>query len=326
MKGNINMEKQKRITLNADKRKVIADVFQNHFEDNSKFKKAWQQAKETYNNLREQAKVKMEVLIREHQPQEDVDTIRSMIKKYGSSGGDLYHDNCFYVTNEKPTIREDYDGSKKECYDDTHIKFGDMDKDFLTSYYRDEIRAKGIDADYDVRLGDNYEKRNPTYYNSESAVNKFLGFGSRNDVSKSVMYPKDEWDNNFKLWVIGTSYCHSRKFKADQETYNFFTMFKTAEEEVVRNHQCLFDHVNKKMEKLKLGLKSYRYFDQAKELADKLGVVLNESILDAHSSMALSIYSPSNLADLLTDEVEQTREEKIAIAKQLLQEQQNSLN
>ena len=46
------MEKQKRITLNADKRKVIADVFQNHFEDNSKFKKAWQHAKETYNNMR----------------------------------------------------------------------------------------------------------------------------------------------------------------------------------------------------------------------------------------------------------------------------------
>ena len=56
------MEKQKRITLNAEKRKVIADVFQNHFEDNSKFKKAWQQAKETYNNLREQAKVKINVL------------------------------------------------------------------------------------------------------------------------------------------------------------------------------------------------------------------------------------------------------------------------
>ena len=208
------MQKQKRITLNAEKRKVIADVFQNHFEDNSKFKKAWQQAKETYNNLREQAKVKMEVLIREHQPQEDVDTIRSMIKKYGSSGGDLYHDNCFYVTNEKPRIETDYEGNPKEYYDNTHIKFGDMDKDFLTSYYRDEMKAKGIDADFNVRLGDSYEKRNPTYYNSESDVNKFLGFGSRNDVSKSVMYPKDEWDNDFKLWVIGTSYCHSRKFKA----------------------------------------------------------------------------------------------------------------
>jgi len=320
------MEKQKRITLNADKRKVIADVFQNHFEDNSKFKKAWQDAKEIYSQMRTVAKRKMEVLIRTHQPQEDVDTIRGMIKKYGSSGGDLYHDNCFYVTNEKPRIETDYEGNPKEYWDDTHIRFGDMDKDFLTSWYRDEMRAKDIDADYNVRLGDNYEKRNPTYYNSESAVNKFLGFGSRNDVSKSVMYPKDEWENDFKLWVIGTSYCHSRKFKADQETYSWFESFKVAQEEVVRTHEQMFQHVDKKMQKLKLGLKSYRYFDQAKELADKLGVVLNESILDAHSSMALSIYSPSNLADLLTDEVEQTREEKIAIAKQLLQEQQNSLN
>ena len=196
-----------------------------------------------------------------------------------------------------------------------------MDKDFLTSFYRDEMRAKDIDADYNVRLGDNYDKRNPTYYNTESAVNKFLGFGSRDDVSKSVMYPKDEWDNDFKLWGSGTADCHSRKFVADNETFKWFQSFKTAQEDVVQTHEQMFAHVNKKMEKLKLGLKSYRYFDQAKELADKLGVVLNESILDAHSSMALSIYSPSNLADLLTDEVEQTREEKIAIAKAMLKEQ-----
>ena len=83
------MEKQKRITLNADKRKVIADVFQDHFESNSKYKKAWQEAKETYNNLREQAKVKINQLVRFHQPQEDVDTIRAMNNKYGESGGRL---------------------------------------------------------------------------------------------------------------------------------------------------------------------------------------------------------------------------------------------
>ena len=152
MKGNKNMEKQKRITLNADKRKVIADVFQNHFEDNSKFKKAWQQAKETYNDMRSIAKTKIDVLVRTHQPQEDVDTISSMISKYGQSGGDLYHDNCFYVQTDTPKIEKDYNDNPREVYDDVHIKFGDMDKDFLTSYYRDEMRAKGIDADYDVRL------------------------------------------------------------------------------------------------------------------------------------------------------------------------------
>ena len=319
------MEKQKRITLNADKRKAIADVFQDHFESNSKFKKSWTEAKETYNNMREQAKVKINQLVRFHQPQEDVDTIRAMISKYGQSGGDLYHDNCFHVQTDTPRIDTDYNDNKVEKYDDVHIKF-DSDKEFLTSYYRDEMKAKGIDADFNVRLGDNYEKRNPTYYNSESAVNKYLGYGSRNDVSGQSSYPKDKWDNDFKLWVIGTSYCHSRMFQTNNETYLWFKHFEVAKDNVILAHKNLFESVDKKMQKLKLGLKSYRYFDQAKELADKLGVVLNESILDAHSSMALSIYSPSNLADLLTDEVEQTREEKIAIAKKLLLEQQNSLN
>jgi len=319
------MEKQKRITLNADKRKVIADVFQDHFESNSKFKKSWTDAKETYNNLREQAKVKINQLVRFHQPQEDVDTIRSMINKYGNSGGDLYHDNCFHVQTDTPRIDTDYNDNKVEKYDDVHVEFN-ANKEFLTSYYRDEMKAKGLDADYDVRLGNNPDKKNPTYYNSESNINKYLGWGSRNDVSGQSSYHKDTWENDFKLWVIGSNYCSSRMYQTNNETYLWFKQFNVAKDNVILAHKNLFDHVDKKMQKLKLGLKSYRYFDQAKELADKLGVVLNESILDAHSSMALSIYSPTNLADLLTDEVEQTREEKIAIAKQLLQAQQNSLN
>ncbi len=325
MKGYTNMEKQKRITLNADKRKVIADVFQDHFESNSKYKKSWQDAKDKYNELREQAKVKINDLVRFHQPQEDVDTIRAMNKKYGDSGGELYHDNCFHVQTDTPRIDTDYNDNPVEKFDDVHVRF-DSDKEFLISYYRDEIRAKGLDADYDVRLGDNYDKRNPTYYNSESNVNKYLGYGSRNDVSGQSSYHKDTWENDFKLWVIGSNYCSSRMYQTNENEYLWFKQFNVVKDNVILAHKNLFDHVNKKMEKLKLGLKSYRYFDQVKELADKLGVVLNESILDAHSSMALSIYSPTNLADLLTDEVEQTRDEKIAIAKQILQEQQNSLN
>ena len=326
MKGNTIMEKQKRQTLNADKRKVIADIFQQHFEDNSKYKKQHSEAIETYNDMREKAKVKIEKLVRFHQPQEDVDTIRSMINKYGErNGGELYHDNCFYVQTDTPRIDTDYNGNPVEQYDDVHIKFK-ADKEFLISYYRDELKSKGLDADYNVRLNDDYGKRNPTYYNAESNIDKYLGFGSRNDVSGNHSFYKDEWKEDFRLWVIGSSYCHQRKFVADNETFNWFKSFEVAKENVIMAHKNLFDHVNKKMEKLKLGLKSYRYFDQAKELADKLGIALNESVLNESSSMALSIYSPTNLADLLTDEVEQTRDEKIAIAKQLLQAQQNSLN
>ena len=323
MKGNINMEKRQ--TLNADKRKVIADVFQDHFETNSKYKKQHQDAIINYNQMREQAKVKMTDIVRFHQPQEDVDTIRSMIAKYNSSGGDLHHDNCFYVQSDTPRIVKDYNGNPSEKYDEVSIKFN-ADCYFLTSYYRDELKAKGIDADYEVRLEHNGKDRNPTYHKAESNVRDYLGYGARNDESGNKMYHNDEWENDFKIWVIGTSYCHSRQFKTNVENFEWFNKFKSAQENVILAHKNLFSHVEKKMEKLRMGLKSYRYFDQAKELADKLGVVLNESVLNESSSMALSIYSPTNLADLLTDEVEQTRDEKIAIAKQLLQEQQNSLN
>ena len=48
------MEKQRKITLNADKRKVIADQFQSFYED--KIKDKLVQAKEQYDIIREKAK------------------------------------------------------------------------------------------------------------------------------------------------------------------------------------------------------------------------------------------------------------------------------
>ena len=57
------------------------------------------------------------------------------------------------------------------------------------------------------------------------------------------------------------------------------------------------------------------------ETYNKLGIPLNDGILNESSSMALSVYSPENLANLLEDKVEPTKAEKIAIARQLLAQQ-----
>ena len=88
-----NMTKEKRMTLNAEKRKVIADQFQSFYEDKVKDKLV--QAKNQYDLMREKAKEQIEKVVRFHQPQEDVDTIRKMISKYNRAGGELYEDNCF---------------------------------------------------------------------------------------------------------------------------------------------------------------------------------------------------------------------------------------
>ena len=309
---------EKRLTLNSEKRKSIADVFQTHFELNSPKYELHKKSIADYNEASTKMKVLAETIVRYHQPQEDVDTIRSMIAKYSRSGGELYKDNCFFFT-APPRNETDSDGQTRELVDEEHVKFS-LNEEFARSYYRDEIKAKGLNPDFHVAIDENYDKRSPSYYTMETQVNKFTGHENSSNDNKTDMSLKDEWEKDFQLTTIGSSYCHSRMFAVDQETFETFKMFNTLKENVIMAHQQLFSHVNGKMEKLKLGLKSYRYFDQAKDLADKLGVVLNEGILNESSSMALSVYSPTNLADLLTDKVEQTREEKIAIARSIMQQ------
>jgi hypothetical protein len=311
------MTKERKITLNAEKRKVIADQFQSFYEDKVKDKLV--QAKEQYDLMREKAKETINQVVRFHQPQEDVDTIRRMISKYSSSGGELYHDNCFNV--QMPITKVDDQGKEYQADDEVHVRF-DMGKKFARAYYRDEMKAKGLNPDFHLSINDDYSKRNPKYYNDESAVNTYLGFSNSSNEDKSQeIKPVAKWEEDFKLWVIGTSYCRSRQFKVDENTMNFFKMYVASADNVIKEHEQMYNYVEGKMKTLRLGLKSYRTFDQAKALADKIGVVLNETMLNESSSLALSIYSPENLASLLEDKEVLTRDQKIAIARQQMAQQ-----
>ncbi len=308
----------KKITLNSDKRKVIADQFQSFYEDKVKDKLI--QAKEQYNFIREKAKVAIDKVVRHHQPQEDVDTIRKMISKYSRSGGELYEDNCFYV--QMPITKVDDEGKEYQANEEVHVKF-DMSRKFARAYYRDEMKAKGLNPDFQLSISDDYSKRNPKYYNDESAVNKFLGFNTSSNDDKSITTPKAKWENDFQLWTIGSNYCHSRQFKVNENMFEFFKMYVASADNVIKEHQQMYSYVEGKMQKVRLGLKSYRTFDQAKALADKVGVVLNETMLNESSSLALSIYSPENLASLLEDKEVLNRDQKIAIARKQMQQTVN---
>jgi len=260
----------KKITLNSEKRKVIADQFQSFYEDKVKDKLV--QAKEQYDLMREKAKEMMNKVVRYHQPQEDVDTIRRMRAKYNSSGGELYEDNCFYV--QMPITKVDDEGREYDAKDEIHVRF-DMGRNFARAYYRDELKSKGLNPDFHLSIDNDYSKRNPKYYNDESAVNTYLGFSNSSNEDKSIIKPVAKWESDFKLWTIGTSYCHSRQFKVDENTLNFFKMYVASADNVIKEHQQLYSYVEGKMKTLRLGLKSYRHFEQAKALADKVGVVLN---------------------------------------------------
>ena len=260
----------KKIKLNAEKRKVIADQFETFYE--SKKKQKLIDAKESYDLMREKAKEKIIQVVRYHQPQEDIDTIRRMTNKYNRAGGELYEDNCFYV--ERAIMKVDDEGREYEAKDEVHVRF-DMGKNFARAYYRDELKSKGLNPDFQLSINDDYSKRNPKYYTDESSVNSYLGFNNSSNEDKSITKPVAKWESDFKLWVVGSSYCHNRQFKVDENTLNFFKMYVASADNVIKEHQQLYSYVEKKMKTLRLGLKSYSTFEKAKELADKVGVVLN---------------------------------------------------
>ena len=73
-----------------------------------------------------------------------------MIGKYGRSGGELYDDNCFVFTAPEKT-QTDSDGRINKIIDEEHVKFS-LGKGFARAYYRDEIKAKGLNPDFHVSI------------------------------------------------------------------------------------------------------------------------------------------------------------------------------
>ena len=82
------------------------------------------------------------------------------------------------------------------------------------------------------------------------------------------------------------------------------------------------------MKEIKIGLKGYKYLDEAIELCTELGLNVQEAEIIRTNSTGLTIYNPKNLADRIKgmkNKKEQTREEKIA-ARMLYEQQNESVN
>jgi hypothetical protein len=312
------------IRLNAEKRKTLVQHYETHLRNSdNKFRKAMIEAKQNYDNMKDKVFELAHTVVRSYQPQQDVDTIKAMRDKYGSYGGDIHQDNCFNFIN--PSMETDDRGEQYENQNQVHVDFSltasnsnySSSSKFANAYYYDDMKAKGLDPDYQYRWKG--EKRNPKYYEAENSCREYLGFNRSNENNDSTFNPKKEWEEKYYFDVIGTSHCGSRQFKVDDTTHSVFNTFKIACEKVSQTHEQFFEYLDKKVKTFEQGIKTYTKYSQAKELFDKLGIPLNESMINDQSSMALSVFSPSNLADMLVDKDDEfaSREEKIAYYKSL---------
>jgi len=127
-----------------------------------------------------------------------------------------------------------------------------------------------------------------------------------------------EFDNQYFLDVIATSYCRSRAVACTKNEYELVEEWRIAKGNLVSKHQTWIDSITKQCDQLKIGLKAYRYLSEGIELATELGINVDEAELIKTNSTGLTIYNPSNLASMIKGmkNKNQSREAKILARKQ----------
>ena len=191
----------------------------------------------------------------------------------------------------------------------------DEGRKFAYAYYRDELKANGLNAD--ILAQQEGKQDNPHKTKHQDLNDKFLGYRSSYHSSDNTGMTKT-FNDQYLLDVIGTSYCRSRTIACTKDEYERLEQWRVAKGNLVVAHQKWIDTINKQCDELKIGLKAYRYMSEAIELADALGINIDEAELVRTNSTGLTIYNPTNLADRIKGmkNKSMTREQKILLRKQ----------
>jgi hypothetical protein len=105
-----------------------------------------------------------------------------------------------------------------------------------------------------------------------------------------------------------------------KENFTELLFWKNQKAQFVIAHENWVESIQNQMNEIKIGLKGYKYLDEALELATELGLTIQDSEIIRTDSTGLTIINPKNLADRIKgmkNKVKQSREEKIAIAKSM---------
>jgi hypothetical protein len=317
-----------KIRMNTEYRNKLYNRIKDVFEkEDTQERQGFLEARENFENQQTLAFELARKVVERSYPKDDVATLRHFKKKYGDPCDVVAKDKCFYFSHSEDV---DEDGDKKETK--SHFDFslygnlngseyGDNEEaeHFAHAYYREELKENGLNPD--IIAQQSGKDSNPHKTKHVEANNKFLGKGRYSDNTGMTA----KFDEQFLLDVIGTSHCRSRAIACTKAEYEQFEQWRMAKANVVSKHQTWIDSISKQTEQLKIGLKAYRYLSEGIELATELGIQVDEAELVRTNSTGLTIYNPSNLANLIKGmkNKNQTREQKIALRKQYEQSQLN---
>ena len=322
-----------RIRLNQEYRNKIANRMRVHLDQEDTIEK------QNYDNLKadqidinDNAWKMAEKIVRRHYTDDDVAKAYHLQNKF-ENVNTIAKDSCFHFHYLGTVEDRDYDNNPitKEKNIEKHFDFrlnGDLDIDNNSSYsrddnsygyalFRDELKAQE-DCNPDILIEQEGKDTNPHKTKYCDNNNRYLGNDDKG-------YGK-EWNDRYKLDLIGSNYCRDRSIACTEQEFKFLINWKQQKEQFVISHQKWISSILEQMKEIKLGLKGYKYLDEAMELATELGLSIDDAEIIRVNSTGLTIYNPKNLADRIKgmkNKKAKTKAEKIA--ERILYEQQSQV-
>ena len=282
--------------LNTDLRKKIGGLILSHFENEKtteleNFKSAKEDIDVAYNRAFKTATK----IVQRAYPTSDVATLNAFKKKYGTACDVVAKDSCFYFANTEMKRADNSDENVAEHFDfklDASMSGRFDSMDFGIAYYRDELKAVGINPEITIQNKAQDNRSNPHWTQETDKIKKFLGYQNEDGLYQ-------DWKDKFSLDVIGTSYCRSRTIPCFNSEFNEMKLFKNARQSFVNAHYIWAEHIFKDMRDINNALKDYKYVKDAIDLCGALGLNVNENELQKTVGVSLTIYQPENLANLI---------------------------
>jgi len=273
--------------------------------------------------------------VRRHYTDEDVEKAYYLQNKF-ENVSTIAKDSCFHFHYLGTKKRENYNNEEIVEHNvpiEKHFDFrlnGSIDEDnnysserdlsYGFALYRDEINAQE-DCNADILIEQADKDDNPHKRKFVEANEKYLGLsGGRNNETK---YGR-EWNERYQLDLIGRDYCRDRSIACSEDEFKFLLDWKRQKALFVLAHSKWIESVLKQMKEIKIGLKGYKYLDEAIELANELGLAITDAEIVRTNSTGLVIYNPKNLAERIKGmkNTEKTREQKIAERVAYMQQQE----
>jgi len=329
-----------RVRLNNEYRQKFFNRIKHVFEDeDTQEREAFLQAREDVDSAYAKVFPLMKEVVQRANPPSDVATLRTFKKKYGQVCDVVAKDKCFYFAYTDVQKNDDDEDEEKETK--SHFDLGlygnlngseysrgsdDDKKGFAYAYYREELKEKGLNPDIIAQMKEKDDNPHKTkHIEANDKALGYSGYSSYNSDSDETIGLTKKFDSQYYVDIVGTSHCRSRAIPCSQKEFNIFMGWRAVKGQLVAKHLTWIASLNAQYQKVKEGLKAYRYMEEAIKFCQELGIQVDEAEMVRSNSTGLMIYEPSNLASLIKGmkNKTKTREQKIAERMQYHQQAVN---